>query len=86
MISPVVTKVRSFPARGLKLGDVVPDFTADTTEGPIDLHRWLGPDGWAIFFSHPADYTPVCSTEMAHAMEHVQEVRDTLLVPSFVQE
>lgn len=47
----------------LKLGDEAPDFTAQTTEGEISLHDYLG-DGWGILFSHPADYTPVCTTEL----------------------
>lgn len=47
----------------LKLGDVAPDFTVETTEGKISFHQWLG-DGWGVLFSHPADFTPVCTTEL----------------------
>jgi alkyl hydroperoxide reductase subunit AhpC len=47
----------------LRLGDEAPNFSAETTEGKIDFHQWLG-NGWGILFSHPADYTPVCTTEL----------------------
>lgn len=47
----------------LRLGDVAPDFTAETTEGTVHFHQWLG-NSWGVLFSHPADYTPVCTTEL----------------------
>lgn len=47
----------------LRLGDTAPDFTAETTEGTVTLHEYLG-DGWGVLFSHPADFTPVCTTEL----------------------
>jgi thioredoxin-dependent peroxiredoxin len=65
----------------LRLGDLAPDFITDTTHGPLSFHDWLG-DSWGILFSHPGDFTPVCTTELGTAARLADEFaqRDTKVI------
>jgi len=67
------TLVKSFqPVNMVTLGAVFPNIKADTTEGHVELHEWIGPS-WALLMSHPADYTPVCTTELARVVQLMPE-------------
>lgn len=65
----------------LQLGDLAPDFSAVTTDGPVDFHSWKG-DRWAVLFSHPKDFTPVCTTELGAvaALRNEFEARNTCVI------
>jgi len=65
----------------LRINDIAPDFTAQTTQGTIHFHEWIG-DGWAILFSHPKDFTPVCTTELGYmaGLEHEFAKRNTKII------
>jgi len=58
----------------LRLGDTAPDFTQDSSIGPISFHQWLG-DSWGVLFSHPADFTPVCTTELGATAQLAEEFK-----------
>ncbi|OOC10391.1 MULTISPECIES: peroxiredoxin [Thioalkalivibrio] len=64
----------------LRLGDTAPNFQVDTTTGKIDFHEWIG-DSWCFFFSHPADFTPVCTTEMGRTAQLAKQFADRNVKP-----
>jgi hypothetical protein len=80
--SAIKTKTPTEVRMALQLGDVAPDFEADTTEGRIKFHDYIG-NGWVVFFSHPKDFTPVCTTELG-AMARMQHEFDSATPSSSV--
>lgn len=64
----------------LQIGSVAPNFKTDTTAGPIEFHDWIG-NSWVFFFSHPADFTPVCTTEMGRTAQLAQEFESRNVKP-----
>lgn len=67
-------KSKNTKVMSLRIGDDAPNFTAQTTEGKLDFHQWLG-DSWGIIYSHPADFTPVCTTELGRTAQLKEEFR-----------
>lgn len=74
MILCFQVKSKNTKVMSLRIGDDAPNFTAQTTEGKLDFHQWLG-DSWGIIYSHPADFTPVCTTELGRTAQLKEEFR-----------
>jgi alkyl hydroperoxide reductase subunit AhpC len=69
-----MTTQTAVEAKPIRLGDIAPDFTAQTSQGPLDFHKYLA-DGWGILFSHPKDFTPVCTTELGAVAKLIPEFK-----------